>query len=134
MEGKNLFGELRVLIVDPSEDTSEVLRLVLEHHGCRAIVAGDLRETAQALEGFRPDLVIMDENVELGDEKDCERGGSDRKSLLRWALASGAKILVLGRLQLPDHMDGERVVHLRKPYHYRQILGTINQMTELSTG
>lgn len=121
-----MFGELKVLIVDPSEDTSEVLRLVLERHGFRAVVAGTLGESAQLLERFRPDVIVVDE--EAGQHPSA---ASARQTFVNSALRSGAKILVLGRLSLSETRQDGAIAHLGKPYHYRQLVGKINEITEL---
>lgn len=119
-------GELKVLIVDPSEDTSEVLRLVLEKQGFRAVVAGSLGESTALAERFRPDVIILDEEVDQQPSATCAH-----RSLIHLARESGAKILVLGRLRLPEPLEDGAVAHLGKPYHYRQLVGKINAIVEV---
>jgi len=126
MEGCRLVGELKVLIVDPSEDTSEVLRVVLEHHGCRTVVAANFRQSSQLLQVFRPDVVILDEEV---DRSTCQ---GTECTFVSSALKSGAKILVLGGLRSAKGFSSGTVAHLQKPYHYQQLLGKINQIMELA--
>lgn len=126
MEGNALFGELKVLIVDPSEDTSEVLRLVLEKQGFRAVVAATLGESTAIVERFRPDVIVVDEEA---DQQPA--AAAARQSFVNLAQKSGAKILVLGRLRLPEPLENGSVAHLGKPYHYHQLVGKINEIAEL---
>jgi len=120
-----LVGELKVLIVDPSEDTSEVLKLILERHGCRTEVAASFRQSSQLLQAFRPDVIILDEDV------DRSSPSANEDSFVNSAIESGAKILILGRLRFPESLGSGTVAHLPKPYHYQQLLGKINEIMEL---
>jgi two-component system chemotaxis sensor kinase CheA len=60
-------GALRVLLVEDSLTTREVLRVLLETHGCEVRVAGDGEEALRRIREGRPDLVLSDVNMPRKD-------------------------------------------------------------------
>lgn len=58
-ESSSLNG-LRVLIVDDNEDCSCVLKFVLEDYQAQTKVAGSVDEAIEAIEEWKPDVVISD--------------------------------------------------------------------------
>jgi two-component system, cell cycle response regulator DivK len=52
-----------VLVVEDSVDTRVIIRLELERWGYRVIEASNGREALEVVEGFCPDLILMDLNM-----------------------------------------------------------------------
>ncbi|HEX8148226.1 MAG TPA: response regulator [Pyrinomonadaceae bacterium] len=52
-----------VLVVEDSGDTRAVIRLELERWGYRVIEASNGREALEIIEGFCPDLILLDLNM-----------------------------------------------------------------------
>ncbi len=50
----------RVLIVDESAESREVLRTLLERHGATTIEADRPEQAVQLADSFRPDLIVLD--------------------------------------------------------------------------
>ncbi len=48
------------LVVDDSDDQSELLRRYLEREGCRVVAASTAEQALTLLDGIRPDLAIVD--------------------------------------------------------------------------
>ena len=49
-----------ILLVDDSQDTLALLRLVFAHHGCRVLVADSAREALKLVTTEKPGIVISD--------------------------------------------------------------------------
>ncbi len=52
-----------VLVVEDSRDTRAIIRLELERWGYRVVEAANGREAMEVIEGFCPDLILMDLNM-----------------------------------------------------------------------
>ena len=52
-----------VLVVEDSSDTRVIIRLELERWGYRVVEAANGREALEIIEGFCPDLILMDLNM-----------------------------------------------------------------------
>ena len=68
---------IRVLVVDDSEDATEVVGLMLEHLGCEHERAHSGTEALQAFEARRPDVVLLD--LGLPDIDGCSVASQMRK-------------------------------------------------------
>lgn len=58
---------MRILMVDDEVDIRFVTRLMLDPHGHDVTEAGTVAETFSALEGFTPDLILLDIRLPDGD-------------------------------------------------------------------
>lgn len=78
------FNGLRLLVVDDEPDSRELLTFIFQENGAEMIEAASAREALEALERFKPDILISD--INLPDEDgyslmlkvrnlDAERGG-----------------------------------------------------------
>ncbi len=54
------FGGATVLVVEDHEDSRDAMRLILESHGIRVLLAADGEEALQTLAREQPDLVFCD--------------------------------------------------------------------------
>ncbi|HOG17880.1 MAG: Response regulator MprA [Syntrophaceae bacterium PtaU1.Bin231] len=53
-------GEKQILIIDDDEDYANALKVVLENHGFRVEHAPNIAEGRTAIDGRKPDLLILD--------------------------------------------------------------------------
>jgi DNA-binding response OmpR family regulator len=109
-----------VLIVDRSDETREVLTTALERRGLRTLATGRVRRGLQLARLHRPDLVLLDLELEgLGLEQTCAR-------FARQSSKSRASLVLLGSCRrLADTSVGEFVL---KPYHYGPLIRRIEEI------
>jgi len=121
MEGDTLDQNRSVLIVDPSEETREVLQTALNRRGVQTFTARHALEGVELQRRHRPDLIVLDlemEGVNLEDSsptfwEDCE----DNK----------VPIILLGALRRRQpHIPGSEFVS--KPYHYGPLIRRIEEL------
>jgi DNA-binding response OmpR family regulator len=60
---------LRVLVVDDNRDTAETMAILLKLWGHEAFTARDGRAAVNAVDHFRPDVVLLDIGLRQGGEK-----------------------------------------------------------------
>lgn len=108
----------RVLIVDPSAESREVLRTLLERTGTATIEASGPGEAARLAESLRPHLIVYDV------DSDRSPRGDDSRQLDDTATRTDTPIVLLGRFQCTNSPLGARD-HLAKPYHYGHLLRKI---------
>jgi CheY-like chemotaxis protein len=53
-------GSVRVLLVEDQWDTRDLMAVILRSAGCEVVAAGSVPEAIEALEGFRPDVLVSD--------------------------------------------------------------------------
>ncbi len=115
----------RVLIVDPSDDTRDVLATVLDRRGCWTCQSGDLREGLQEAGQLRPDLIVLD--LEGAGQTDAQADWADRYE--QQIADHGGTLILLGHLRGSDQpLPGgtpDAARSLAKPYRYAQLLRTI---------
>jgi two-component system alkaline phosphatase synthesis response regulator PhoP len=111
----------RVLIVDESAESREVLRTLLEHRGARTLEAHRLDQAVGLAESFHPHLIVLDA------ESDRSTGGSATSELREAAERTGTPIVILGRVPSGrgPHTSGQFVA---KPYHYGHLLRKIESL------
>jgi DNA-binding response OmpR family regulator len=110
----------RVLIVDQSPESREVLRTALERHGTEILEACRHRQGLEMARTEQPDVIVLD--VE-------DRVGSSEPSPVEFGAAVGTRetpIVVLGTARCPTPLrNGEFVA---KPYHYRPLIRRIEEL------
>jgi DNA-binding response OmpR family regulator len=111
----------RVLIVDSSAESREVLRTLLERQGVAAMET-DRPEKAVALaESFKPDLIVLDA------ESDGSTSGSPTRHLHEQAGRNDTPIVILGKVrQAAGAVTTGQIV--AKPYHYAPLLRKIDDL------
>ncbi len=79
-----LYG-LRILIVDDEADSRDMLKVVLEQYGADVLTAASAREAYEALQGWKPDVLVCDIGMPEEDGNslirkvralDAEQGGN----------------------------------------------------------
>jgi CheY-like chemotaxis protein len=116
-EGVILDVPRSVLIVDPSEESREVLQTALERRGLRTFSAGEARRGLDLARRHHPDLIVLD--LELDD---C---GTDQFG------ENNTPLVLLGSLRRGDPLTAGEFVP--KPYHYAPLIRKIEELLEASS-
>jgi CheY-like chemotaxis protein len=118
--------EMKILIVDDSQDLAFTLQMMLATEGFEVMSANDGREGYLAYLDFKPDLVITD--IQMPGETGLELVGQIRllNPMVRTIYMSGN----LGSFLSP--LEEERKTHpvslLAKPFSRGQLLSTVSAM------
>src|SRR5438105_3104771 len=100
----------RVLIVDASRDSREVLRMLLELRGATTFEANGPQQALSLADNLRPDLILLDA------DSDQSVTGDPTNELREAASRSNTPIVILGKLKhLPCQLQSGQIV--TKPYH-----------------
>lgn len=111
----------RVLIVDESAESREVLRTALERHGATTIESNRPEQAIAMTSRFRPQLIVLDA------ESDHSTSGSATVDLCAAASRTATPIVILGTLRRRSEPPaGSEVV--AKPYHYGQLIRRIESL------
>ena len=111
----------RVLIVDESADSREVLATLLARRGATTLEARQPDQALQLAELHQVDLIVFDAD---SDRSASGRGLDDLKAA---ANRSGTPIVILGTVRGSKKRphSGQFVA---KPYHYRQLIHKIEDL------
>jgi DNA-binding response OmpR family regulator len=111
----------RVLIVDESAESRDVLRTLLEHGGATTLEARRFDQAVALAESFHPHLILLDA------ESDRSIGGSVTNELSEAASRRGTPIVILGTAPSVrgPNASGQFVA---KPYHYGHLLRKIESL------
>jgi DNA-binding response OmpR family regulator len=109
----------RVLIVDRSQESREILRAALERRGMRIFEAQAAGEGLELVESQRPDLILLDVD---GAEQEAP---NHPRQLALAADQQATPIIVLGTVRRAALAPGEFV---RKPYHYAPLIRKIEAL------
>ena len=121
MEEARLIPSCRVLIVDESPESREVLRTLLEREGAQALEAVRPEQAVAVHDEDRPDLILLDL------DSDNSRDGLAARSLGDSAGRTDTPIVGLGAVKQQSAWTsgGEFVT---KPYHYAPLIRRIEAM------
>lgn len=114
----------RVLIVDQSEESRDVLRTVLERRGVEILEAPEARQGLSLLRQLRPEVVVLDMEAESADDLTVF-AAMDRELALQHG-----EMVVLGNLRRGQASESSHLVP--KPYHYGPLIRKIEQLVEQS--
>ncbi len=124
MPSSNHENPRRVLIVDASKDSRDVLRTILERRGVRILEAQEARRGLEVLREYHPDVVVLDLESSSADDEAVQAAYDFEVE------SSNASLVVLGNLRAHG-TTGSHVVH--KPYHYGPLIRKIEQLVERSS-
>ena len=113
----------RVLIVDQSEDTREVLEFALGRRGWANRTCATLSAGLAAAKESRPDVMVID--VDCIDDENV----ASRDAVVISARASADSLVLVGN-ETP-HMrqnDDPNDVRVAKPYHYASLVNKIEEV------
>jgi len=109
----------RVLIVDASHESREVLRMLLELRGATTIEADGPEQALRLTHTARPDLILLD------TDSDLTSTGTPTNDLREAASRNHTPIVILGKLrQLHGVLESGQIV--TKPYHYGPLIRKID--------
>jgi CheY-like chemotaxis protein len=116
-----LIAHPRVLIVDHSPESREVLRTLLERRGAVTCEAARPDDALSAADSFHPHLIVFDA------ESDRSPTGAASDNLRQAASLSDTPIVILGKIHrhAPEFPAGQIVA---KPYHYEQLIRKIDDL------
>ena len=111
----------RVLVVDESSDTREVLCALLARSGAQTLEAAGAEQAVQLTRAYQPDLIIYDA------ESDHSYRRQASGSLGTVASHSQTPVVVLGtaKRQLEELPTGQ---FISKPYHYGPLIRRIEDL------
>ncbi|HVT30633.1 MAG TPA: response regulator, partial [Lacipirellulaceae bacterium] len=114
-------GQPRVLIVDASRESREVLRMLLELRGAAAIEADNPQQALQLAHAMQPDLILLDA------DSDLSATGIPTNDLREAANRNNTPIVILGKLRRRQgELESGQVV--MKPYHYGPLIRKIDSL------
>jgi CheY-like chemotaxis protein len=111
----------RVLIVDESSESREVLSALLTRRGAKTFEAHGPRQAIQLADLHQVDLIVFDAD---SDHSDTGSGIDDVNAV---ANRNGTPIVILGTVrQLPKRFASGQIVS--KPYHYGPLIDKIEDL------
>ena len=114
-----------MLIVDASDETREVLRIILQHRGLQTIESRAARDGLELAECCQPDLIVLDlESVPPEETTLCDQFAQQSQ-------ADQTSLVLLGQRPRRPPLDGSCCV--AKPYHYGPLIRKIESLLRLST-
>jgi CheY-like chemotaxis protein len=115
----------RVLIVDESDESRDVLRTVLERRGVQIIEASRVHQGLELAQSHRPDLIVLDVEA-IPDDEASVYDDFDARSR-----AGASSLVVLGSTSRPGapRSDGRFIA---KPYHYATLVRKIEELLDQS--
>ncbi len=111
----------RVLIVDASQESRDILRALLSRQGTEILETAQIEAASSIADREQPDLIVCD--------ADCDPSPTNQAThnLARQASRSAIPIVVLGTLPRDSRPPlGENLV--AKPYHYAPLLRKIKSL------
>jgi len=116
-------AQRRVLIVDQSEESREVLQTALSRRGLRAYATGAADQGLALAERYHPDLVVLDLDIDetAADTLSGPLGGKGRNEPVPIVLLGGV------RRDFARFPTGEFIA---KPYHYGPLIRRIEELLE----
>ncbi len=112
----------RVLLVDQSADSRDVIRTVLERRGVEIFEAPSARSGLEILRQCHPDVVVLDLETDAAEDADIRDAYDDELS------SHHAEMVILGNLRQDERTGDQHVV--RKPYHYGPLIQKIEQLVQ----
>ena len=113
----------RILIVDESADSREVLSMLLARHGATTIEARRPNQAIALADQEPVDLIVFDA------ESDRSDSGSGTDDLKAAASRNGTPIVILGTVRNRKKRP-EEGQFLAKPYHYGQLINKIENLLD----
>lgn len=108
-----------VLVVDPLDETHEVLRAALAHRGVNLVVSRDSNQALALARRHRPQLVVLDVETDASSADLAGRLESE-------SATTATRFVILGKLKRQSAPD--TVCHFSKPYHYSPLIRKIEEL------
>jgi CheY-like chemotaxis protein len=120
--GARLLPGRSVLVVDPLEETREVLRTALSRRGVRLLAASQADEGLALARRHHPDLIVLDLECE-----GAHAGASDE--IAAQSLADETPLVLLGNARRAA-AELPACQFVSKPYHYAPLIRKIEELLE----
>jgi CheY-like chemotaxis protein len=120
MEVAVLLAKRSVLVVDPLEETQEVLRAALERRGIRILAASRRQQGLELAREHHPDLIVLD--------LECDSAGSAAAGVAIESLAGDTPLVMLGSARGQRPLPAGQIV--AKPYHYAPLIRKIEELLD----
>ena len=117
-------GRSRVLIVDRSDDSREILKTALQQRGLATLDTGRVEDGVHLAGCHHPEVIVLDAE-EVGEESaicagfDAREDDDDRPA-----------ILLVGTIR-PHAFSGDRRQFVEKPYHYGPLIRRIEELLQV---
>ena len=115
-----------VLVVDPSEETREVLRTALARQGTEFLEAARADRGLEIARSHQPDVIVLDLECEPARAATVAEGFRDVSP------EHPASVVILGTARQAQHGDFEHSLgdgqFVRKPYHYGPLIRKIEEL------
>jgi len=116
-----LSTKARILIVDASRESRDILRTLLNRQGTEILETGKFQSAGAIVDRQQPDLIVCDA------DSDRSPANTATHALARQATRSDIPIVVLGTVQRDFRpLSGGNLVP--KPYHYAPLLRKIESL------
>lgn len=121
MESYLLSAKARVLIVDASRESRDILRTLLDRQGTEILETAQVQSASAIAELQQPDLIVCDADGDLSPAHEATR------ELALQASRSAIPIVVLGTVRRDfKPLPGGDLVP--KPYHYAPLIRKIEEI------
>ena len=111
-----------VLVVDPSEETREVLRTALGRRGARMFEASGARDGLDLAREHQPTVIVLDADLEACWPESLAQGYDEQSR------RHHTPLVLLGTARRQRGMPAGEFV--AKPYHYAPLILKIEQLLE----
>ncbi len=115
----------RVLLVDRSDDSRDVLRTVLERRGVEIYEAPSAHTGLEMLRQHHPDVIVLDLEAEAANDATVRAAYDNERA------SNPAEMVILGNLRQDQQATDQHIV--RKPYHYGPLIQKIEQLVGQAT-
>jgi CheY-like chemotaxis protein len=110
----------RVLIIDRSAESREVLRTLLERRGVSAVEASHPEQAFTLTLDEQPDLIVVDADSDSSATGECVENLCERAGL------TDTPIVILGTLRGSGGQSAAEII--AKPYHYGALIRKIDDL------
>ncbi len=126
-EASTTNSTLRVLVVDPLEETRAVLETMLSRRGVRIVTTARRDEGLRLARDFQPDVIVLDCETPIVEPSDDGDSTADAGQSFESAAPDHPPSLVLiGSARRATNAGSAR--YLQKPYDYAPLIHTIEEL------
>ncbi len=113
---------LSVLVVDPSEETREVLRTAFAHRGTEILEASQAEQGLDLARRHQPTVIVLDADLKASWPASLARGYDQQSE------QHHTPLVLLGTARRQRGLPAGEFV--AKPYHYAPLIRKIEQLLE----
>jgi PAS domain S-box-containing protein len=121
---------LRVLVVDDEEDARVLIQTVLEKQGAEVSAVGSAREALDALETFKPDVLVSDIGMPDEDGYDLIRQMRSRSLARGGGIPAAAVSAYVGEDNRQRALASGFQLHVAKPVDPEELISVVRTLSE----